>query len=250
MHWPWSSQVCNLSRTPVNPSNASLTFSHIHIKTFPYVTYLQIFWNIEILIYIYIWFPYICIYALCIRMCNEAWAKPWQELISSPDPFVQNPTSNLFQPRQENSTGKEFQTARAQRTFSLGVENIFPQTALELSGVLNSSKKQALFHHDFPVPARVPGLVSLLFEHPVPSSFPAARVPGLVSLLFWNPVPSSFSWFRLGFRGLSPYSFGILFHYHFLVPGRVSGACLPTLLAGSVSLLFWHPVPSSFPDSG
>ena len=49
------------------------------------------------------------------------------------------------------------------------------------------------------------------------------------------------SCFRLGFRGLSPYSFGILFHHHFLVPARVPGL---------VSLLFWYPVPSSFPGSG
>ena len=49
---------------------------------------------------------------------------------------------------------------------------IFPQTALELNGVFNSSKKQALVHHDFLVlpgsfifllvPDQVPGLVSLL----------------------------------------------------------------------------------------
>ena len=50
----------------------------------------------------------------------------------------------------------------------------FPQTALELNGVLNSSKKQALFHHHFRVLARVPGLVSLFFWHPVPSSFPGS----------------------------------------------------------------------------
>ena len=68
-------------------------------------------------------------------------------------------------------------------------------------------------HHHFLVPARVPGLASLL----------------------WHPVPSS------GFRGLSPYSFGIVFHHHVLVPARVPGF---------VSLLFWHPVPSSFPRSG
>ena len=49
------------------------------------------------------------------------------------------------------------------------------------------------------------------------------------------------SCFRLGFPGLSPYSFGILFHHHFLVPARVPGL---------VSLLFWHPVPSSSPGSG
>ena len=67
---------------------------------------------------------------------------------------------------------------------------IFPQTALELNGVLNSSKKQALFHHDFLVPARVPGLVSLLFSGKGSCSIMIswfllvpAQVPGLVSLL-------------------------------------------------------------------
>ena len=186
-----------------------------------------------------------------------------------------------------------------------------PQTALEPNGVLNSSKEQALFHYHFLVPARVPGLVSLFFWHPVPSSFVGsgygsqacphtflescflvpARVPGLVSLLFWHPVPSSLpgsgwgsgaclrslsiipgsgykeqalfhhhfwflargpgllstlvwnrvSWFRLGFRGLSPFSFGILFRHHCRVLAGVPGL---------VSVLFWHPVPSSFPGSG
>ena len=128
---------------------------------------------------------------------------------------------------------------------------IFPQTALELNGVLNSSKKQALFHHHFWVPGRVPGFVSLLFWHSVPASFLVpGRVPGFVSLLFWHSVPSSvlvpgrvpglspysfgirfhhLFWFWLGFRGLSPYPFGILFHHPFLVPARVP------------------PVPSSFP---
>ena len=84
------------------------------------------------------------------------------------------------------------------------------------------------------------------------------------------------SWFRLGFRGLSPYSFGILFHHLFLVPARVP--CLPSLLAscsiitswfrlgfrgsspysscilfrvpGIVSLVFWHSVPSTCPGRG
>ena len=122
-----------------------------------------------------------------------------------------------------------------------------------------------LFHHHFLVPARVPGLVSLLFWHPVPSSFPGsglgfrglspysfgvlfyhhflvpARVPGLVSLLFLASCSVIISWFRLGFRGLFPYSFGILFHHPFLVPARVLGL---------VSLLFCHLVPSSFPGSG
>ena len=73
-----------------------------------------------------------------------------------------------------------------------------------------------LFHHHFLVPARVPGLVSLLLAS--------------CSIII--------SW--LGFRGLSPYFFAILFHHHFLVPARVPGL---------VSLLFWHPVPSSFPGS-
>ena len=42
--------------------------------------------------------------------------------------------------------------------------SFFPQTALELNGVLNSCKKRSLFHHDLLfllVPARVPVLVSL-----------------------------------------------------------------------------------------
>ena len=42
------------------------------------------------------------------------------------------------------------------------LSHIFPQTALELNGVLNSSKKEVLFHHQFLVPARVPGLVNVL----------------------------------------------------------------------------------------
>ena len=60
--------------------------------------------------------------------------------------------------------------------------------------------------------------------------------------------------FRVGFRGLSPYSSGILFHHHFLLPSGSSygsGVCLPTflsfLLSGKgfcpimiVSLLFFR----------
>ena len=88
-------------------------------------------------------------------------------------------------------------------------EWVFPQTALELNGVLNSSKKQALFHHHFWVPGRVSGFVSLVFWHSVPASFLVpGRVPGFVSLVFWHSVPSSF-----------------------LVPGRVPGL---------VFLFFWH----------
>ena len=136
--------------------------------------------------------------------------------------------------------------------------------------------------------ARVPGLVSLLFWHPVPSSFPGFRglspyfsgilfhhhflVPGLVSLLFWHPVPSSFPGILFHHPFLVParvpglaslYSFGILFHHPVLVPARVPGLVsllfwhpvpssflVPARVPGLVSLLFWHPVPSSFHGSG
>ena len=53
-----------------------------------------------------------------------------------------------------------------------------------------------MFHHDFPVPGRVPGFVSLLFWYSVPPS-----------------VPGSF-WFWVRFWGLFPCSSGILFHHH------------------------------------
>ena len=89
------------------------------------------------------------------------------------------------------------------------------------------------------VPAGVPVLVSLLLS---------SLVPVLVSLLLSSSfpqdkgsVPSWFagsSWFRLGFRCLSPFfslfSFlrkGVLFHHDLLVPpgsGWGSGACLPS----------------------
>ena len=81
----------------------------------------------------------------------------------------------------------------------------------------------------FLVPAGVPVLVSLLLS----SFFPHER----------GSVPSWFagsSWFRLGFRCLSPFfsllSFltkGVLFHHDLLVPlapGWGSGACLPSSL--------------------
>ena len=75
------------------------------------------------------------------------------------------------------------------------------------------------------VPAGVPVLVSFLLS----SFFPQERVS----------VPSWFagsSWFRLGFRCLSPFSLfflrkGLLFHHDLLVPpssGWGSGACLPS----------------------
>ena len=121
-----------------------------------------------------------------------------------------------------------------------------------------------LFHHHFLVVARVPGLVSVLFWHPVPSSFPGSGYgSGACLPIFWVSCSIIISWFRLGFRalspfflascsiiisrfrlgfrGLSPYFFGILFHYHFLVSAGVPGL---------VSLFFWNPIPSSFLGSG
>ena len=65
-------------------------------------------------------------------------------------------------------------------------------------------------------------------------------VPGLLSLLFWFSVPSSLP--ALGFRRLSPYSFGILFRHHVLVPscsGQGSGACPPGLLTFCSIVIFW-----------
>ena len=113
-------------------------------------------------------------------------------------------------------------------------------------------------HDHFLVLARVAGLVSLLFWCPVHDHFLVpARVPGFVflpflalcsiifswfwlgfrglSLLFWPSVSSSFPqslWFRVAFRGLFPWSCGILFHHHVLVsPGtrKGCGVCLPSV---------------------
>ena len=99
-----------------------------------------------------------------------------------------------------------------------------------------------MFHHHFRVLARVPGLVSLLFWHPVPSSFPGSGSgSGACFPTLLESCSIILSWFRLGFRGLSPYSLGILFHHHVLFPSRVPGL---------VSLLFWNPVLLSFPGSG
>ena len=126
-------------------------------------------------------------------------------------------------------------------SFGIRFHNLFPQTALNLNGVLNSSKKQALFHHHswlwlghpFLVPRRVP---------PIPSSFPGPGYGSAPCL----PAPLAscciiISWSRLGFRSLFPCSFGILLHHHSLVPARVPGL---------LSLFFRCPVPSSFAGSG
>ena len=130
-----------------------------------------------------------------------------------------------------------------------------------------------LFHHHFLVPARVPGLVSLLFWHPVPLRFRGLSPYSFGIILSWFRLGfrglSHYSFgilfhhpflVRLGFRGLSPYFSGILFHHPFLVPARVPGLAslysfgilfhhpflVPARVPGLVSLLFWHPVPSSF----
>ena len=110
--------------------------------------------------------------------------------------------------------------------FGIPPKAYFAQTALELNGVLNSSKKQPLFHHDFQIAARVPGLVSLLFF------LPFSQERECVSSWF-----SDSFWFRLiGFRDLSPYfSFlrgfcSIIYSWFLLVPAGV-----PVL----VSILFF-----------
>ena len=106
----------------------------------------------------------------------------------------------------------------------------FPKTPLELNGVLNSSKKQSLFHHDFLVPARALGLVSLLFFSffcPEREGFCSIkncwlllvpdRVPVLVPLVFCSVL----SFLRKV----------VLFHHYFLVfpgTGFGAGACLPS----------------------
>ena len=77
-----------------------------------------------------------------------------------------------------------------------------------------------LFHHHFLFPSRVPGLVSLLFWNPVLLSFPGSGACLPTRLASCSII---LSWFRVGFRGLSPYSFGILFHHHLLVLARVPG---------------------------
>ena len=81
-------------------------------------------------------------------------------------------------------------------------------------------------------------------------------------MAFCSIVISGSFWFGVGFRGLSPYSSGFLFHHHFLVPSIVSLLFWHSVLfhhhflvhsasgykvPGLVSLLLWYSVPSSFP---
>ena len=133
-----------------------------------------------------------------------------------------------------------------------------------------------LFHHPFLVPARVPGLVAqtALELNGVLNSFKKQFCStGIFGfrvfysiLAFCSIIISLVLLFRVGFQGLSPQSSGILFHLHFLVPGRVPGIVsllfwnpvpssflgyvVPARVPALVSLLFWHPVPSSFLGSG
>ena len=78
---------------------------------------------------------------------------------------------------------------------------------------------------------------------------------------FWGLSPYSFGILfhhhflvpsGLGFWGLSPESFGILFHHHFLVPsgyGYGSGVCLPSLLAFfSIIISCFLLVPARVPE--
>ena len=79
------------------------------------------------------------------------------------------------------------------------------QIALELNGVLNSSKKQvcSIIISGFWLEFRglSPYSFGILFHH---HFLVPARVPGLVSLVFLASCSIIISWFRLGFRGLSP----------------------------------------------
>ena len=119
-----------------------------------------------------------------------------------------------------------------------------------------------LFHHHFMVPARVLGLVSPVFWHPHPFLVPA-RVPGLSPTLSAS-CSIIVSWFGLGFRAQTSLELnGVLnsFKKQFcstrLVPGILAFCSIiissVLLVAGRVpgivSLVFWHSVPSSCPDS-
>ena len=174
-------------------------------------------------------------------------------LLSSLVPVLVSLLLSSFFPQERGSVPSWF---AGSSWFRLGFRCLSPFFSL-----LSFVRKGVLFHHDLlvpPVPAGVPVLVSLLLS----SFFPQER----------GSVPSWFagsSWFRLGFRCLSPFfsllwfrclshffsllSFlrkGVLFHHDLLVPpgsGWGSGACLP-------SSLFFFPqergsVPSWFAGS-
>ena len=106
--------------------------------------------------------------------------------------------------------------------FWYSVPSSFPGSIWFRVGFRGLSSCGILFHHHFLLPSGsglgsgvcLPSL--LAFCSIIMSWFHLVlgRVPGLVSLVSWHSVPSSCLgsfWFRVGFRGLSPYSFGILF---------------------------------------
>ena len=126
------------------------------------------------------------------------------------------------------------------------VPGLVAQTSLKLNGVLNSFKKQIFSTR------LVPGI--LAFCSTIISSvlLVSGRVPGIVSLVFWHSVPSSCPgsiWFQEGLWGLSPWCCGIVFHHDFLLPScssEGSGACFPTFLVFPFSgrglcsiVIFW-----------
>ena len=167
-------------------------------------------------------------------------------------------------------------------TFLASCSIIISWFRLEFQG-LSPYSSGTLFHHHFLVPARVPGLPSLLESCSIIISGlgSGACLPLLLAL-----CSIIISWFQLGFPGLCPYSFGILFHHNFLVPARVPGlvsyifgilfhhhflvpARVPVLVPQTALELngllnsskkqfcsitifwfrtFWHSVPSSCPD--
>ena len=122
------------------------------------------------------------------------------------------------------------------------VPGLVAPTALELNGVLNSFKKQFCstgivgFRVFYSILAFCSIIISsiLLFSGRVPGLSPQSsgilfhlhflvpgRVPGVVSLVFWHSVPSSCRgsiWFQEGLWGLSPLCCGIVFHHDFLFP--------------------------------
>ena len=90
---------------------------------------------------------------------------------------------------------------------------------------MNSSKKQALFHHHFRF--RLGSGACLLFGS-------ITLVSGLVFMLFYNSCSIVISWFRLGLRSLSFYSFRIS-----IIISQL-GSVLEL-----VFLLFWRSILSS-----
>ena len=74
-------------------------------------------------------------------------------------------------------------------------------------------------------------------------------VPGFRGLFPYSSGVLSI-WFRVGFRGLLPWSSGILFHGFLDPTGSIISSCFLLVLGrvpGLVPLVSWHSVPSSSP---